>query len=133
MIPWAILRPALELTGIGWLHRAEVEQSLAQTSPKQIAGLLTLIVLGGGFYLAFFSVHFAAFAQRTFNLLKPVALPSAATAVERAIAARAPSNEGSGRLVTAPYFQVARMHIVIIVLGGVRALHRESFVADTLI
>jgi hypothetical protein len=50
LILWAVLQPALELLGLGWRHRAEVEASPAWKDPAQ----RTL-------YLAFFTFHFGGF------------------------------------------------------------------------
>lgn len=62
LIVWAVVQPALELLGLGWQHRAEVEQSLAQQkNPKQIAILLAIALVGAIFYLAFFTTHFGFF------------------------------------------------------------------------
>jgi hypothetical protein len=61
LIVWAVLQPALELLGLGWQHRAEVEQSWTQTNPKQIALLLAIALVGALFYLAFFTTHFGFF------------------------------------------------------------------------
>jgi hypothetical protein len=62
LIVWAVAQPALELLGLGWQHRAEVEASLArQSNPKQIALLLAIALVGALFYLAFFTTHFGFF------------------------------------------------------------------------
>lgn len=61
LIVWAVLQPALELLGLGWQHRAEVEESLTPNSGKQIALLLAIALVGALFYLAFFTTHFGFF------------------------------------------------------------------------
>jgi hypothetical protein len=61
LIVWAVLQPALELLGLGWQHRAEVEASLTPKSGKQIAILLAIALVGALFYLAFFTTHFGFF------------------------------------------------------------------------
>ena len=61
LIVWAVAQPALELLGIGWQHRDEVELSFKQTDPKQLAILLAIALLAALFYLAFFTTHFGFF------------------------------------------------------------------------
>jgi hypothetical protein len=61
LIVWAVAQPALELLGLGWQHRAEVEASFTQHSPKQVALLLAIALVGALFYLAFFTTHFGFF------------------------------------------------------------------------
>jgi hypothetical protein len=61
LIVWAVLQPALELLGLGWLHRAEVEASLTPNSGKQLAILLAIALVGALLYLAFFTTHFGFF------------------------------------------------------------------------
>ena len=70
LIVWAVVQPALELLGLGWQHRAEVEQSLArQNNPKQLAILLAIALIGALFYLAFFTTHFGFFHYIQSHLL----------------------------------------------------------------
>lgn len=61
LIVWAVAQPALELLGLGWQHRAEVEQSPAWNNPAQLALLLAIALVGALFYLAFFTTHFGFF------------------------------------------------------------------------
>jgi hypothetical protein len=61
LIVWAVVQPALELLGVGWRHRAEVEASPAWQDPNSLALLLGLALVGAAFYLAFFTVHFGGF------------------------------------------------------------------------
>ena len=61
LIVWAVVQPALELLGLGWQHRAEVEASFSQNDPKQVALLLGIALVGALFYLAFFTTHFGLF------------------------------------------------------------------------
>jgi hypothetical protein len=61
LIVWAVVQPALELFGLGWRHRAEVEASPAWQNPTQLALLLGAALVGGAFYLAFFTAHFGGF------------------------------------------------------------------------
>ena len=56
-----MLQPALELLGLGWLHRTEVEQSFTRSNTRQISLLLTIALVGALFYLAFFTTHFGFF------------------------------------------------------------------------
>lgn len=61
LILWAVVQPALELLGLGWQHRAEVEHSYKETNKKQLAILLGIALVGALFYLAFFTTHFGFF------------------------------------------------------------------------
>jgi hypothetical protein len=61
LIVWAVLQPALELLGLGWRHRAEVEASPAWKNPGQLALFLVIALVGAAFYLAFFTAHFGGF------------------------------------------------------------------------
>jgi hypothetical protein len=61
LIVWALLQPALELLGLGWQHRAEVEASPAWNDRKQLVLLLAIALVGGTGYLAFFTIHFGGF------------------------------------------------------------------------
>lgn len=181
LIVWSILEPALELAGLGWMHRAEVEQSLTPTSGKQLAVMLAVVLVGGALYLAFFTVHFGgfhfiqsqfllssyplgfafhsmnratfaevvrrywgalpsallarrhAFMQRTFTREATPEQKSGASFVDQSAAKRSPMDELSSSRVAGPYLQVMRMHVVIILFGAIRAVHRESFLAYTLI
>src|SRR5436190_1754919 len=61
LIVWAVLQPALELLGLGWRHRAEVEASPAWNEPGKLALFLGIALVGAAFYLAFFTAHFGGF------------------------------------------------------------------------
>jgi hypothetical protein len=61
LIVWSLAEPALELLGLGWLHRDVVRASPAAKDPRQIAALVAIALVGGAFYLAFFTVHFGGF------------------------------------------------------------------------
>jgi hypothetical protein len=61
LIVWAVAQPALELLGMGWEHRAEVEASITPNSGKQIAIVLAIALVGALVYLAFFTMHFGFF------------------------------------------------------------------------
>jgi len=61
LIVWAVLQPALELLGLGWRHRAEVEASPAWQNPGQLMLFLAIALAGAVFYLAFFTTHFGGF------------------------------------------------------------------------
>jgi hypothetical protein len=61
LIVWAVLQPALELLGLGWRHRAEVEASPAWQNPGQLALFVAIALVGATFYLAFFTAHFGGF------------------------------------------------------------------------
>src|SRR5258706_6441353 len=61
LIVWAVLQPALELLGLGWRHRAEVEASPAWKDPKQLALFMAIALAGAAFYLVFFTFHFGGF------------------------------------------------------------------------
>ena len=61
LIVWAVVQPALELLGLGWRHRAEVEASPAWQNPKSLALMLAAALVGAAFYLAFFTAHFGGF------------------------------------------------------------------------
>jgi hypothetical protein len=61
LIVWAVLQPALELLGLGWRHRAEVEASPAWRDPVQRSLFLGIALVGAAFYLAFFTFHFGGF------------------------------------------------------------------------
>jgi len=61
LIVWALVQPALELLGLGWRHRADVEASPAWRNTRQRMLLLGLAVVAGAFYLAFFTTHFGGF------------------------------------------------------------------------
>ena len=61
LIVWALVQPALELLGLGWQHRAEVEASPAWNDPKQLALLVAIALVGALGYLAFFTAHFGGF------------------------------------------------------------------------
>src|SRR5690349_10384790 len=61
LIVWAVLQPALELLGLGWRHRAEVEASPAWQNPGQLMLFLAIALVGAAFYLAFFTTHFGGF------------------------------------------------------------------------
>src|SRR5215203_6901009 len=52
LIIWAVLQPALELLGLGWRHRAEVEASPAWRDPAQRTLLLVIALVGATLYLA---------------------------------------------------------------------------------
>jgi hypothetical protein len=60
-IVWTIFRPAVEIARGGWRDRALVTEMSAQLGvwPSVAAGLL--LVVGGLFVLAFFTVHFGMF------------------------------------------------------------------------
>jgi hypothetical protein len=61
LIVWAVLQPALELLGLGWRHRAEVEASPAWRDPAQRTLFLAIALAGAALYLAFFTFHFGGF------------------------------------------------------------------------
>ena len=61
LIVWAVLQPALELLGLGWQHRAEVEASPAWRDPMQRTLFLGIALIGAALYLAFFTFHFGGF------------------------------------------------------------------------
>jgi hypothetical protein len=61
LIIWAVLQPALELLGLGWRHRAEVEASPAWKDPAQRTLFLGIALVGAALYLAFFTFHFGGF------------------------------------------------------------------------
>jgi hypothetical protein len=61
LIVWAVLQPALELLGLGWRHRAEVEASPAWRNPMQRTLFLGIALIGATLYLAFFTFHFGGF------------------------------------------------------------------------
>jgi hypothetical protein len=61
LILWSLAEPALELLGLGWLHRDEVRASPAWNDRRQLAVVLALGLVGAAFYLAFFTVHFGGF------------------------------------------------------------------------
>ena len=61
LIVWAVLQPALELLGLGWRHRVDVEASPAWRNPAERTLLLGVALVGGAFYLAFFTAHFGGF------------------------------------------------------------------------
>jgi hypothetical protein len=61
LIVWAVLQPALELLGLGWRHRAEVETSPAWRNPRARMLMLGVALVGAAFYLAFFTTHFGGF------------------------------------------------------------------------
>jgi hypothetical protein len=61
LIVWAVLQPALELLGLGWRHRAEVEASPAWRNPIQRSLFLGIALIGAAMYLAFFTFHFGGF------------------------------------------------------------------------
>ena len=61
LIVWAVLQPALELLGLGWRHRAEVEASPAWKDPMQRSLFLGIALAGAALYLAFFTFHFGGF------------------------------------------------------------------------
>jgi hypothetical protein len=61
LIVWSLAEPACELLGIGWAHRDEVRASPAANDPRQIAAFVAIALVGGAFYLAFFTVHFGGF------------------------------------------------------------------------
>ena len=61
LIVWAVLQPALELLGLGWRHRAEVEASPAWRNPMQRSLFLGIALIGAAMYLAFFTFHFGGF------------------------------------------------------------------------
>ena len=61
LIVWAVVQPALELLGLGWRHRDEVEASPAWRNTGERTLLLGLALLGAAFYLAFFTTHFGGF------------------------------------------------------------------------
>ena len=61
LIVWAVAQPALELLGLGWRHRAEVEASPAWQDPMQRTLFLGIALAGAAFYLAFFTTHFGGF------------------------------------------------------------------------
>ena len=61
LIVWAVLQPALELLGLGWRHRAEVEASPAWRDPGQRTLLFAIALVGATLYLAFFTFHFGGF------------------------------------------------------------------------
>jgi hypothetical protein len=61
MIVWSIVQPVLELGGLAWRGRADVERSLALASPATIAAAAAVALLGGLVILAFFTLHFGGF------------------------------------------------------------------------
>jgi Family of unknown function (DUF6498) len=61
LIVWALVQPALELLGLGWRHRAEVEASPSWNDPVQRTLFLGIALVGAAFYLAFFTAHFGGF------------------------------------------------------------------------
>ena len=61
LIVWAVAQPALELLGLGWRHRAEVEASPAWRDPMQRTLFLGIALVGAALYLAFFTTHFGGF------------------------------------------------------------------------
>jgi hypothetical protein len=61
LIVWAVLQPALELLGMGWRYRAEVEASPAWRDPGQRTLLFAIALVGAALYLAFFTFHFGGF------------------------------------------------------------------------
>jgi hypothetical protein len=61
LIVWAVVQPALELLGLGWRHRAEVEASPAWRNPRERLLLLGAALVGAAFYIVFFTVHFGGF------------------------------------------------------------------------
>jgi hypothetical protein len=61
LIVWAVVQPALELLGLGWRHRAEVEASPAWQDPMQRTLFLGVALAGAALYLAFFTAHFGGF------------------------------------------------------------------------
>jgi hypothetical protein len=61
MIVWSIVQPALELGEFAWRGRAMVERSLATKSAGALAAGAAIVILGGLFVLAFFTVHFGGF------------------------------------------------------------------------
>jgi Family of unknown function (DUF6498) len=61
LIVWALVQPTLELLGLGWQHRAEVEASPTWNDPKQLALFLAIALFGAAFYLVFFTAHFGGF------------------------------------------------------------------------
>jgi hypothetical protein len=158
LIVWAILQPGLELLGIGWLHRAEVQQSPAWKDSGQLALFLAIALGGGVLYLAFFTLHFGGFHYiqsqflvgsyplgfefRTMNGVTFAevvrrywwALPSAFLARRYAFAQRTFAGPRvTESRVFAPYRQVMRMQVVIIAFGAVHAARRESFLVYALI
>jgi hypothetical protein len=158
LIVWAVAQPALELFGIGWRHRADVQQSPAWTDKRQLAVLLTIALLGAALYLAFFTMHFGGFhyIQSLFLLSSYplgfelhsmnratfwevvrrywLALPSAFLARRYAFARRTFAERGVAHSrVFGPYQQVMRMQVVIIAFGAVHAARRESFLVYALI
>src|SRR5436190_23506804 len=50
LIVWAVAQPALELLGLGWRYRADVQQSPAWTDKRQLAVLLTIALIGAALY-----------------------------------------------------------------------------------
>ena len=61
LIVWAVLQPALELLGLGWRHRAEVEASPAWRDPRARMLMLGVALVSAALYLAFFTTHFGGF------------------------------------------------------------------------
>jgi hypothetical protein len=61
MIVWSIVQPALELSELGWRHRAEVQQSVAPASRTTLMAMAAAVLVGGLFILAFFTFHFGGF------------------------------------------------------------------------
>jgi hypothetical protein len=60
MIVWTIVRPGIELARAASRDRAFTQQVLTQHKGATVAGL-SVLVLGGLFMLAFFTVHFGGF------------------------------------------------------------------------
>jgi hypothetical protein len=61
VIVWSIIQPAIELGELAWRGRAMVEQAVASTSRGAIAGGAAVVIVGGLFVLAFFTIHFGGF------------------------------------------------------------------------
>ena len=61
LIVWAVLEPALELTGLGWRHRDEVRGAMSVTNRRQLLVALGIAVVIGALWVGFFTVHFGGF------------------------------------------------------------------------
>ena len=61
MIVWYMVHPVIELIQLGLRDRARTWEGLKNNSVGGVVLMVAVVLVGGGFFLAFFTVHFGGF------------------------------------------------------------------------